>query len=428
MAAIKIRSLFSAFCLCAAMIITASFATAEEPYWNQFRGPHADGTSKATGLPVKWSEKENIVWKTPIHGRAWSSPVVWKDQVWVTTSTKDGKELGVVCVDFNTGKILIDKKIFDVEKPQYIDPSNSHASSTPIIEEGRIYLHYGAYGTACLDTKTGKVLWSRRDYPCNHWRGAGSSPIIYKNLLYLQFDGHDYQYVVALDKTTGKEVWKKDRVIDYKTKNGDFKKAFATPRIIEYKGRVQLISPAAKATLSYNPLTGDEYWKFNYPQHSAANRPLYDGEKLYIGTGFGKAHLYAVNPGGDGDVTESHVKWIEQKGIPSKPSQLLIDGLLFLVDDKGIASCLETETGKLVWKERMERSSFSASPIFADGKIYANDREGVTRVFVPGKEYKELAANKLDKGCVASLAVAGNSIILRTENNLYRIEDKSQQK
>tara|TARA_R110002095_G_scaffold188226_5_gene165583 strand:+ start:31644 stop:32876 length:1233 start_codon:yes stop_codon:yes gene_type:complete len=410
------------------MIITASFATAEEPYWNQFRGPHADGTSKATGLPVKWSEKENIVWKTPIHGRAWSSPVVWKDQVWVTTSTKDGKELGVVCVDFNTGKILIDKKIFDVEKPQYIDPSNSHASSTPIIEEGRIYLHYGAYGTACLDTKTGKVLWSRRDYPCNHWRGAGSSPIIYKNLLYLQFDGHDYQYVVALDKTTGKEVWKKDRVIDYKTKNGDFKKAFATPRIIEYKGRVQLISPAAKATLSYNPLTGDEYWKFNYPQHSAANRPLYDGEKLYIGTGFGKAHLYAVNPGGDGDVTESHVKWIEQKGIPSKPSQLLIDGLLFLVDDKGIASCLETETGKLVWKERMERSSFSASPIFADGKIYANDREGVTRVFVPGKEYKELAANKLDKGCVASLAVAGNSIILRTENNLYRIEDKSQQK
>tara|TARA_R110002095_G_scaffold44778_1_gene40309 strand:- start:982 stop:2268 length:1287 start_codon:yes stop_codon:yes gene_type:complete len=428
MTAINIQGLFSVCCWLATMIFTASFAAAEEPYWNQFRGPHADGSSQATGLPVKWSEKESIVWKTPIHGRAWSSPVVWKDQIWVTTSTLEGKELGVVCVDFNTGKVLIDKKIFDVEKPQFIDPSNSHASSTPIIEEGRIYVHYGAYGTACLDTKTGDVLWSRRDYPCNHWRGAGSSPIIYQRLLILQYDGYDYQYVVALDKQTGKEVWKKDRDIDYGTQNGDFKKAFATPRVIEYEGRVQLISPAAKATVSYNPLTGEEYWKFYYPQHSAANRPLFDGEKIYVGTGFGKAHLYAVNPGGKGDVTESHVKWIEQKGIPSKPSQLLIDGLLYMVDDKGIATCLDAENGQEIWKERMERSSFSASPIYADGKIYASDREGVTRVFVPGKEYKELAANKLDAGCVASLAVAGKSIILRTENFLYRIEEKSQQK
>lgn len=425
MALLPMRCLFSALCLLAVINLSVAWAIAEEPHWNQFRGPYADGTSQATGLPTTWSEKENIVWKTSVHGRAWSSPVVWNDQVWVTTSTKDGKELGVVCVDFNTGKILHDKKIFDVEKPQYIDPSNSHASSTPIIEEGRIYVHYGAYGTACLDTNTAKVLWERRDYPCNHWRGAGSSPIIYQNLLILQYDGYDYQYIVALDKETGKEVWKKDRDIDYGTKNGDFKKAFATPRVIEYEGRVQLISPAAKATLSYNPLTGDEYWKFYYPQHSAANRPLFDGEKIYVGTGFGKAHLYAVNPGGNGNVTDSHVKWIEQKGVPSKPSQLLIDGLLYMIDDKGIATCLDAETGDEVWKERMDRSSFSASPIYADGKIYAPDREGVTRVFLPGKEYKELALNKLEEGCVASLAVAGKSLILRTEHFLYRIEDQS---
>ncbi|KAA0141485.1 PQQ-binding-like beta-propeller repeat protein [Gimesia chilikensis] len=429
MSASHLRCLFSAACLLALVLTAPVRVSAEEPYWNQFRGPHADGTSEATGLPTTWSEKENIVWKTPIHGRAWSSPVVWKDQVWVTTSTKDGKELGVVCVDFNTGKILIDKKIFDVEKPQYIDPSNSHASSTPIIEEGRIYVHYGAYGTACLDTKNGNILWERRDYPCNHWRGAGSSPIIYQNLLILQYDGYDYQYIVALDKETGKEVWKKDRDIEYGTKNGDSKKAFATPRVIEYEGRVQLISPAAKATVSYNPLTGEEYWKFYYPQHSAANRPLYDGEKIYVGTGFPKAHLYVVNPGGKGNVTDSHVKWVEQKGIPSKPSQLLIDGLIYMIDDKGIASCLDAEdSGKLVWKERMDRSSFSASPIYADGKIYAPDREGVTRVFVPGKEYKELAANQLQEGCVASLAVAGKSLILRTEHFLYRIEDQSAEK
>lgn len=429
MPAINLRSVCSALTFLAVMIsatiISSPFATAaEEPDWNQFRGPHADGTSKATGLPVTWSEKENIVWKTAVHGRGWSSPVIWKDQVWMTTATPDGKELSVICLDLNSGKIIHDKKIFDVEKPQYIDPSNSHASSTPVVEEGRVYVHFGAYGTACLDTKTAKVLWSHRDYKCNHWRGAGSSPIIYKNLLFLHFDGYDYQYVVALDKVTGKEVWKKDREIDYKTRNGDSKKAYGTPRVIEYEGRVQLISPAAKATLSYNPMNGEVYWKFYYPQHSTANRPLFDGERIYIGTGFGKAHLYAVDPGGNGDVTESHVKWIQQKGIPSKPSQLVIDGMLFMVDDKGIATCLDTKTGDEIWKERLSRSAFSASPIYADGKIYMADKTGLTRVIKPGKKYEELAANKLDEGCISSLAVAGKSIILRTPSHVYRIENK----
>lgn len=429
MPAIKLRSVTSFLSLLTVIVFTMIISTslvavADEPDWNQFRGPYADGTSKATDLPVKWSEKENIVWKTAVHGRGWSSPVVWKDQVWLTTATPNGKELSVVCIDLNSGKILHDKKIFDVKKPQYIDPSNSHASSTPVVEEGRVYVHYGAYGTACLDTKTADVLWSHRDFPCNHWRGAGSSPIIYKNLLYLQFDGYDFQYIVALDKISGEVVWKKDRDIDYKTRNGDMKKAFATPRVIEYEGRVQLISPAAKATLSYNPLTGDEYWKFYYPQHSGANRPLFDGKRIYIGTGFGKAHMYAVDPGGKGDVTKSHVKWIQQKGIPSKPSQLVIDGMLFMVDDKGIATCLDAETGKEIWKERMSRSAFSASPIYADGKIYMADKTGLTRVIKPGKKYEELAANKLDDGCISSLAVAGKSILLRTPSHLYRIEKK----
>lgn len=424
MVAYNFRCFVPLLSLLAISLFNTSFAAADEPYWNQFRGPHADGTSKAIGLPLKWSEKENIVWKTPVHGRGWSSPVIWKDQIWMTTATKDGKELSVVCVDLNTGKILHDKKIFDVAKPQFIDPSNSHASNTPVVEEGRVYIHYGAAGTACLDTKTADVLWSRRDFPCNHWRGAGSSPIIYKNMLYLHFDGYDHQYIVALDKKTGEVIWKKDREIDYKTDNGDSKKAYATPRIIEYEGRVQLISPAAKATLSYNPLTGDMYWKFYYPQHSAACRPLFDGERIFVGTGFGKAYLYAVNPGGNGDVTKSHVKWIEQKGIPSKPSQLFIDGMLFMVDDKGIASCLDAKTGKLIWKERLNRSTFSASPIYADGKIYMSDRTGLTRVIKPAKKYEELAANKLDAGCISSLAVAGKAIILRTPSHLYRIENK----
>ncbi len=311
--------------------------------------------------------------------------------------------------------------------------SQSHNSLIPVIPMHRIRLLLKRVGFIFIMELLEPRVWIPKRRMCsghavtflgNHWRGAGSSPIIYKNMLYLHFDGYDHQYIVALDKKTGEVIWKKDREIDYKTDNGDSKKAYATPRIIEYEGRVQLISPAAKATLSYNPLTGDMYWKFYYPQHSAACRPLFDGERIFVGTGFGKAYLYAVNPGGNGDVTKSHVKWIEQKGIPSKPSQLFIDGMLFMVDDKGIASCLDAKTGKLIWKERFNRSTFSASPIYADGKIYMSDRTGLTRVIKPAKKYEELAANKLDAGCISSLAVAGKAIILRTPSHLYRIENK----
>ena len=193
--------------------------------WPEFQGPRANNQSDATDLPTTWSETENVQWKTPIHGRGWSSPVIWGNQIWMCTATEDGKEMSGICVALDTGKIVYDLKLFHNAEPRFCHSMNSYASCTPAIEAGRVYLHFGSYGTACVDTGSGKTIWTRRDLPCDHWRGPGSSPILFEDLLIVHFDGYDYQYIVALNKETGETVWKKDRNIDFQTDNGDFKKA-----------------------------------------------------------------------------------------------------------------------------------------------------------------------------------------------------------
>lgn len=403
------------------LVLASARSAAAQAWWPQFLGPQGDGHSKATGLPLTWSESENVVWKTPIHGRGWSSPVIWGDQIWLTTATPDGKKRYALCVDRKTGKILRDLLLFTVEKPQEIHTFNSYASPSPVLEKGRAYVTFGSVGTAAIDTVTGKVLWTRDDLPCNHWRGAGSSPILYENLLIMHFDGYDYQYIVALDKQTGKTVWKRDRGVDYGTDNGDFMKAFCTPIVIRAAGREQLISPCAKAALSYDPRTGEELWRVRFDEHSATARPLFGHGLVYINTGFGKAQLLAVKPNGKGDVTYSHVAWRQKKGVPSKPSQLLIGDLIYMVHDRGVATCLEAKTGEIVWRERVG-GHYTASPLYADGRIYLFDEEGKTTVIAPGREYKQLAENHLDSGFMASPATADGGLYLRTEKALYRIE------
>ena len=313
--------------------------------WPQFRGPEGNGHAQATGLATVWSESENISWKTPIHGRGWSSPVVWQNQVWLTTATEDGRQLFALCVDANSGNILHDLPLFQVAHPDEIHVTNSYASPTPVLEPGRVYVHFGTYGTACLDTSTGQILWQRRDLPCNHWRGPGSSPILFEDLLIVNFDGFDQQYVVALDKNTGQTRWKTDRNIDFQTDDGDLKKAFCTPTIISVQGQLQLISPAAKAAIAYDPRTGRELWRLRYDNHSATARPLFGHGLLFINSGFSKAELLAVRPGTTGDVTDTHVAWKTDRSIGSKPSHLLVDDLLYVVHDQGTASCLDALTG-----------------------------------------------------------------------------------
>jgi outer membrane protein assembly factor BamB len=400
--------------------------------WPQFRGPDGNGVSTATGLPIAWSETENVRWKTPIHGRAWSSPIVLGDRVWLTTATPDGRQLSAVAVDKNSGRIILDLRLFDVATPQYAHPFNSYASPTPVGEPGRVYVTFGSPGTAALDATTGKVLWTRRDLECNHFRGAGSSPILFGDLLIMHFDGSDVQYIVALDKRTGRTVWKTDRSIDYqdldgngKVKaDGDFRKAFSTPQIVQAGGRAILISPASKATYGYDPLTGKELWRVvDRSAFSASNRPVAGHGLIYYTTGWDRGVVTAVRPDGSGDISASHVAWRSARGAPQKPSLLLAGDLLFMVNDAGIVTCLDAKTGEEVWHARVP-DSYSASPIAAEGRVYFFSEDGRTTVIEAGRTFKVLAENVLDDGFMASAAVDGRALYLRTKSALYRIENK----
>src|SRR5262245_24091826 len=405
-------------------VALAALPLAAEENWPQFRGPHADGTSKNTGLPTTLSESEHVQSKTPLHDRGWSSPVIWGDQIWVTAATEDGKTDYAICLDKNTGKVVHDLKLWDNEKIFPLGNAlNGYASCTPAIEEGRVYVHFGSYGTACLDTASGKILWQRRDLPCEHFRGPGSSPILFENLLIFHMDGYDFHYIVALDKQTGHTVWKTDRNIDYGTTNGDLMKSFCTPLVIEAAGKTQLISPSSKACMSYDPRTGREYWRVRYASHSGAAMPLFGHGLVYVNTGFGAADLLAVKPDGGGDVTNTHVAWASKKSIGSKPSQVLVGDLIFNVDDNpGVATCIDAKTGAELWSKRLS-GEFSASPLYAAGKIYYCGQDGITTAVKADREYTELAKNQFDDGFMASPAVTGNALILRTRSAIYRVEE-----
>jgi len=292
-----------------------------------------------------------------------------------------------------------------------------------------VYVHFGSYGTACLDTATGKPLWQRRDLPCRHYRGPGSSPILLEGLLILTFDGVDVDYLVALDKKTGKTVWKTDRSTRWDdldaqgkpTREGDFRKAFSTPLIIDVGGKPQLISAGSKAIFSYDPRTGRELWTVRHTAHTAVLRPVFSHGLVVFCTGLGKPELWAVRPDGQGDVTGTHVAWKLEKGAPKTPSPIVVDDLLCIVSDEGVGMCLEAATGKEVWKERLG-GNFAASPIYGDGRLYFFNQQGKATVLKAGRAYEALATNTLESGCMASPAVAGKALFVRTKTHLYRIE------
>ncbi|GIX00243.1 MAG: serine/threonine protein kinase [Pirellulaceae bacterium] len=395
--------------------------------WKQFRGDGGNGLALGAQPPVHWSDTRNVTWKTPIHGRGWSSPVVADGQIWMTTATEDGLQQFAVCVDLQTGAIVHDLLVFtNAEVQPDFHITNSYASPTPVIDGDYVYVHFGAYGTACLRRKDGSKVWERRDLPCNHYRGPGSSPMIYGDLLIFHMDGYDHQYAIALNKHTGETVWKKNREIDYGTDNGDFYKAFSTPILIQVDGQDQLVSPASKACVVLNPRTGGELWRVRYDEHSTTVRPVFDGVHLYLSTGFGKAKMICVRVDGHGDVTDTHVKWVQHKSIGSKPSPVLVEGRLFDVTDDGIIERIDTETGHIAWRERLG-GKFSASLVATEKHLYAFDHDGAGYVFTVEDHPRLVARNELPHGCQASPAIVGNSLIVRTITNLYRFDDEDPQ-
>jgi len=416
----------------ALLLVFHSLLVQASDHWPQFRGPDGTGHSDARDLPLTWSETQNVVWKTQVHDRGWSSPVVYGNQVWLTTASADGRKLYALCLDRETGRIIRDMKLFDVAQPQFAHSFNTYASPTPVIERGRVYITFGSPGTACIDTSNFKVVWERRDIECNHFRGAGSSPIIFRDLLLMHFDGSDHQFVMALDKRTGKTVWQTKRSIDFQdldangkpAAEGDMRKAFATPHVAMINGRLEMISLGAKAAYSYDPFTGKELWRVEErAQHSASTRPVIGHGMIFYPTGFSTGQLYAVRVGGNGLITDSHVAWKVRRGISNKPSILLIDDLIYVINDTGIASCFEAKTGELVWQKRIG-GEYSSSPVYADGRIWLFSEDGKTTVIRSGRTFEQLAENRLDEGFLASPAIAGKAFYLRTRTHLYRIEKK----
>ncbi len=393
-----------------------SVALAKEN-WPEFRGPGGQGHSVERGLPLEWGEGKNVAWKTPVAGLGWSSPVVAGGRVWMTTATEErGISLRALAFDVASGREIVNVEVFKIPSSRReINPKNSWASPTPVIEGDRVYVHFGADGTAAL-SNTGAILWKARfDYQSQH--GAGGSPIVYGDLLILNCDGSDVAFVIALDKNTGKVKWKTNRGFPAD-------QAYTTPLVIRVADRDQLISVGAFRTRAYDPLTGKEIWRVRYDEgFSNVPRPVFAHGLVYIATGFQQPSLLAVRPDGTGDVTRTHIAWELKRGAPLTPSPLVVGDELYIVNDGGIATCLDARTGAVIWQQRLG-GTYSASPVFADGRIYFMAEQGVTTVMTPGREPRRLATNTLDGGLLASMAIAAKSIFLRTDTHLYRIADR----
>ncbi len=399
--------------LAVVLMVAGPVAHAQE--WPAFRGPDGQGHSSERGLPADWSESKNVVWKAPVPGMGWSSPVVAGGRVWLTTAVDEGDiVLRVLAFDVEQGREVVNVELFRLKNAREINPKNSFASPTPVLEADRVYVHFGADGTAALTT-SGEVVWKTRlSYQSQH--GAGGSPIVYGDLLIVSCDGHDAAYVVALDKRTGKARWKTNR-------RQPADQAYTTPLVIRVGDRDQVVSVGAYRAAAYDPMTGREIWRVSYGDgFSNVPRPVYGHGLVYIATGFQEPSLMAVRVDGTGDVTKTHVAWTLRRGAPLTPSPLLVGEELYVVTDGGIASCLDAMTGAIHWQMRLG-DTFSASPVFVDGRIYFLGENGGAMAIAPGKQFRRLGNSRLDGALLASMAVSGGSFFIRTDSHLYRIAE-----
>jgi outer membrane protein assembly factor BamB len=398
--------------------------------WTEFRGPGGQGRSAATDLPLQWSETENITWKVAVDGDGWSSPVAADGRIYLTTAVAidaegeseeaDSRSLRVLCLDAADGRTLWDQEVFrqdgtDVE----VHKKNSHASPTPLVDGDRLFVHFGPSGTACLTTG-GEIRWKMNELVFSPTHGNGGSPALEGETLVITCDGADQQFVAGISASTGQVKWKTDRRA---TVQKGF--SFCTPTLLEVDGHIQAICPGSGAVVAYDPGTGKELWSAEYGEgYSVVPRPVHSNGLVFVCSGFNTASLLAIDPTGRGDVTDSHVRWTIDRGIPKTPSILALGNELYLVDDGGVASCVDAITGQEHWKKRLG-GKYSASLFSGADRIYFLSETGETTVIKPGKTYTELARNQIGNGdrTFASFAVVDDAILLRSETHLYRIED-----
>jgi len=395
-------------------------ATARSEDWPEFRGPTGQGISAARHVPEHWSGASNIVWKTRIPGEGWSSPILSDGTIFLTTAVHEDKNttLRVLAVAADTGNISWDVEAFSPseEDTEKMHQKNSLASPTAIVQDGRVYVHFGHMGTAALDL-TGRILWKQSELKYAPVHGNGGSPALVNDLLVFSCDGDSDPFIVALDKNSGAVRWKTGR-----DSNANRKFSFSTPLVIEVAGKKQIISPTSGFVAAYAPDTGREIWRARYPEgFSVITRPVYSHGLVFVSSSYMKPVLYAIDPtGAKGDVTDTNIKWSLSKGAPNTPSPLVVEDELYVISDSGIATCLDARTGKVHWNERIG-GNFSASPVFADGRIYFQNEEGVGTVIKAGKEFEVLAKNDLGERSLASPAIADGAVFLRSKDHLWKI-------
>lgn len=411
---------------------------AMDPSWPQFRGPEGNGIATGAHPPLSWSETSQVTWKVAIPGRGRSSPVVMNGRVWLTLAIESGVcrtrigpddmqtaehvTLKAVCVNAGNGDLLWETELFAVDRPAPVHWLNSWATPTPVVEPGRLYCDFGGFGTACLNAESGAVLW-KRSVPVDHQVGPGSSPVLFRNLLILVRDGRDAQFLTALDKATGEPVWKTSRP-PIETSSPSLKKSFSSPVFAEIGGQTQLIVPGAHWVAAYAPLTGKEIWRARHGKGFSIGASAAVGHgTVFFSTGCFKAELQSFRADGHGDVTETHAGWKSLKGIPVIPSPLLNGDELYWVSDDGMAACAKSTTGEILWQERLGGPHL-ASPLLANGRIYFFGQSGKTTVIQAGPPFPRLSENSIDGTVVATPALTGGTLFLRTDSHLYRIEDR----
>jgi outer membrane protein assembly factor BamB len=388
--------------------------------WREFRGVNGQGISDATEVPLVWSEKQSVKWKTALPGKGASSPVVISNQVWLTTATDNHRSLRAICLARETGEILHDLELFQVNFPETLNnPLSSLASPSPVAEPGRVYFAFGTYGNAAVATDTGRVLWRNREFVLGHDNcGPGSSPILYGKLFVTAFDGVGLRCVAALDKQTGKLQWMTERP---NAVPGPFaSKSFSTPVVVKVGGRDQILSLGPLRLGAYDPANGKELWACDLPGWSIVARPVVGSNVVYVSSGGDVPELWAVRL--NGADRESRVLWRYKRQIPMVSSPILVGEHLYFTSDSGMLTCLEARNGASIWSERLSHPHY-ASPLLARGRLYWFSEDGATTVIKPGLKLDVLAENKLDSGCLATPAIAGRAIFLRTKTHLYRIEE-----
>ncbi|MFN0052233.1 MAG: PQQ-binding-like beta-propeller repeat protein [Planctomycetales bacterium] len=418
--------------------------------WPQFRGPDGQGRAPVGKIPARWSETENVRWKTAIPGKGWSSPVIENGVCWLTTAVIkeatakqkqqvlrdklansplanemeiiDSVALRAVAVDLKSGKLLHDVLLFQYRDPEPVHSLNSYASPTPVLKEGRLYCHFGNMGTACVDTQQAQVLWKTR-LATEHSVGPGSSPVLYDKLLIIPCDGTEAQSVVALDASNGEPVWKTKRP-PMTGSMGDFHKAFSTPLIIQEETGDQVVVPGAQWVVSYNPHTGEPLWQVRHGEgFSNAPCPVYSQGTVFICTGYMTPELLAIRIDGHGDVTDTHVTWRLKKQVPAMPSPVLVDRVVYIVSDQGVVTCADAASGEVRFQKRVG-GNYSASPLVADSKLLFANRDGEVTVVQASATWQELGKNRVDGELMSSPAVWNDSLILRTGTHLYRISER----